>query len=105
MPANVTDEELIRENLLQIIMTPEGPRVMRPDFGVDAYALIFENTGEVLRLGLESAVRQAIAQYEPRVIVVSVDVVEADSEVKVTITYVITSTQETDEVSITIPSA
>ena len=105
MPADVVDAELLRENLIQIVMTPQGTRVMRPSFGVDAYTLIGENTGERLRLSLESAVRQAIAQYEPRVIVTAVDVQEAESEVMCTITYVITSTKETDEVSISVPSA
>jgi hypothetical protein len=105
MPADVTDEQLIRENLIQIITTPTGARIMRPDFGVDAYALIFENTGEVLKLQLESAIRQAIGEYEQRVIVLDVDILEQDSEITITITYVVVSTQETDSVSVSIPSA
>ena len=105
MPADVTDEQLIRENLIQIILCPQGTRIMRPEFGVDAYALVFENTGEVMKIGLESAIRQAVSKYEPRVIVVQVDVEEADSEVIVNIIYVITSTQQTDSVSVGLPSA
>lgn len=104
-PKDATDDELIRQSLIQIVNTPTAARIMRPDFGIDAWALLFENTGEAMVIQLENAIRVAIAQYEPRVIVVDIQIDQDDSEVKATITYVLVSSQETQQISLTLPTA
>jgi len=109
-PEKVSDDELLRQSMIQIIMTPRGERVMRPDFGADAYALIFANTGDVFEQDIKNAVMSAIAQYEPRVIVLDVRVTEEDtktgggqSEVKIDIDYVVLATRESQTISLQVP--
>jgi phage baseplate assembly protein W len=57
----------IEHSLRHILMTTFGERVMRPDFGCEAPDLVFApGSVQYLRL-LESSVRNAIRDFEPRV--------------------------------------
>jgi phage baseplate assembly protein W len=57
----------IEHSLRHILMTAFGERVMRPDFGCEAPDLVFApGSVQYLRL-LESSVRNAIRDFEPRV--------------------------------------
>jgi phage baseplate assembly protein W len=58
-----------------VLATAPGERVMRPDFGCRIWDLLFEPvTANLLGL-MAQAVRDALTQWEPRVIVESVDTV------------------------------
>jgi phage baseplate assembly protein W len=57
----------IEHSLRHILMTTFGERAMRPDFGCEAPELVFApGSVQYLRL-LESSVRNAIRDFEPRV--------------------------------------
>lgn len=59
--------EHIEHSLRHILMTAFGERVMRPDFGCEAPDLVFApGSVQYLRL-LESSVRDAVRDFEPRV--------------------------------------
>lgn len=59
--------EHIEHSLKHILMTTFGERAMRPDFGCEAPDLVFApGSVQYLRL-LESSVRNAIRDFEPRV--------------------------------------
>ncbi len=59
--------EHIEHSLRHILMTAFGERVMRPDFGCEAPDLVFApGSVQYLRL-LESSVRNAVRDFEPRV--------------------------------------
>jgi phage baseplate assembly protein W len=59
----------IEQSLLLLLRTVQSERVMRPDFGTKARDLVFApGSVQHLRL-LESTVRDAIRDFEPRVIV------------------------------------
>tara|TARA_R100000005_G_C4996495_1_gene203318 strand:+ start:1137 stop:1547 length:411 start_codon:yes stop_codon:yes gene_type:complete len=53
----------------QLILTGRGARVMRPDFGTDLRASVFEPLTEDLINALKEQILTTIAKYEPRVIV------------------------------------
>jgi phage baseplate assembly protein W len=58
-----------------VLATAPGERVMRPDFGCRIWDLLFEPvTANLLGL-MAQAVRDALTQWEPRVIVETVDTV------------------------------
>jgi uncharacterized protein len=63
----VEHEDDIAEAIRLIIWTAKGERVMRPDFGCDIHNFVFERTNPTTLRFMESAVREAIMQWEPRV--------------------------------------
>jgi len=72
--AQSSDVDQIKSDLLQLLLTNPGERVMLPTFGVPLRELVFE-PGDV---GLEQLARdmiaKAIAQWEPRVEIKSIEV-------------------------------
>lgn len=104
LPAATTDNDLIKESLIQIIMTQRGERVMHEDFGCDALALVFENNDTALSTRLKADILTAITKWEPRVMVRSVDVVQNENDILITITYVVISTRQLQRLQLTIPT-
>tara|TARA_R100001082_G_C4360062_1_gene158874 strand:- start:1017 stop:1427 length:411 start_codon:yes stop_codon:yes gene_type:complete len=69
----------LRDCVIQLIMTPRGARVFRPDYGTDLRGSVFELMDTSLLNTLKNQISTTIAKYEPRVIVNSL-VVDADVE-------------------------
>lgn len=68
-------EEAIRQSIWMILSTSPGERVMRPDFGCGIHDLVFgvHDAGTVGRVC--TAVRDALADWEPRIDVLDVSAV------------------------------
>jgi uncharacterized protein len=80
-----------------VLATAPSERVMRPEFGCKIWDLLFEpvNANTIGRMA--QAVREALAQWEPRVEVESVDVVpDADDAalVQIAISYRVRATND-----------
>lgn len=103
LPAPSTDDELIRESLLQLVLTMNGERIMRPGVGTNALSFIFENNGVVLSNLLRSEIQGVVAKYEPRVQVTDVVTEQRESTVIVTIVYLILASRTLSTTAITIP--
>ncbi len=100
LPAAVTDEELVAQSIQQIVLTAPGERVMRPDFGSNAYAFVFENNDEILEELIRSEVVGAIGKYEPRATVQNVITERDGSQIIVTIQFVVNLTGRVATVSV-----
>ena len=105
-PDTVTDEELIRQSIIRIILSPQGERVMRPDFGSNVFDMVFDNNDDVFKLAMQRTVRSAIGQYEPRVIVVDVQVDRKvdQGESIVTVGYIIPALGTQAQLAVSVPS-
>lgn len=103
LPAPSTDVELVKDSLLQLVLTMNGERIMRPDVGTNALTFIFENNGVVLGNLLRSEIQGVVAKYEPRVQVSDVVVETRQSEVIVTIIYLVLASRTLSSTAITIP--
>jgi hypothetical protein len=66
------DEKLIKNDLLQLLLTAYGERVMRPTFGSPIRASLFDNMTRSQLDILENGISDVIQEYEPRVVVSSV---------------------------------
>ena len=89
-------EDLDR-SIRMVLLTAPGERLMRPDFGCRIWDLLFEPvTGNLLGL-IAEAVREALAQWEPRIVVEDVKP-EADPAnqalVRIQITYRVRATND-----------
>lgn len=108
-PEVATDDALIKQALIQLVLTGTGERVMRPDYGSSAYSYIFEPNEEILQQRIETELSALILKYEPRVAVTSIEVVRGnqnlDSEastITITINYVVIATRTSGEAEISL---
>ncbi len=89
------DDEKIKQSIHIILSTAKGERVMRPDFGCDIHEFVFESMDRTTCTMIESAVREALVMWEPRIDVESVKVSterQADGILDIALTYRIRST-------------
>lgn len=61
------DEKLLKNDLLQLLLTLPGERVMLPEFGTDLRAIIFDQLDDAMLEMLKVNISTAIMQFEPRV--------------------------------------
>ena len=64
--------ESIRQAIRTILSTAPGERVMRPDFGCGLHELVFRQRDATMAGRAESAVRDALVRWEPRIDVLDV---------------------------------
>ena len=92
LPKSATDDELIRDSLIQLITTRTGERVMRPDYGSNAYAFVFESNNALLSNLIRAEIQGVVAKYEPRVQLIDIQVEQQDASVIVTLQYIVLAT-------------
>jgi phage baseplate assembly protein W len=69
----------IQQALRMILETAPGERLMRPDFGCDLRRFLQQPNSGATRVQIESAVREALGRWEPRITLIDV-VVEPDAQ-------------------------
>lgn len=74
-----TDERLIKNDLLQLLLTSPGERAFRPNFGTELRRSTFEPIDTFTINSLKVSIAQAIKQFEPRVSTSEV-VIERDDD-------------------------
>jgi len=103
-PKSASNSEAIKASVIQIVTTQRGERIMRPDFGCNAFSYVFENNGEDFRTNTEREIRMAITKWESRVRVDSVRITTDDisepGQTLISILYTITSTGEIDSATV-----
>lgn len=70
--AMVSGNDAIERSLTMILSTAPGERVMRPEFGCAIWDLLFDPVNDNTLGLMAQSVRQAIAQWEPRIEVTEV---------------------------------
>lgn len=68
----LTDLDHIRQSVRDILLTPQGSRVMRRHYGSLLSMLTDQPQNEVLRLQIMSACYVALLQWEPRIVLDSI---------------------------------
>lgn len=79
------DDRLIKNDLIQLILTSPGERVMRPGFGTNVRKTLFNGITTGSMTSLRSNILEAIAKYEPRVTVNNLVILSNPEENKITI--------------------
>ena len=102
-PEKVEDADLIRQSIIQILLTGRGERLMRPDFGSGVTGLVFDNNNPTLAASIEAEVFSALGKFEPRVVVRSVTTSSPkENQVIVTVNYVVLATRQQDSVGLSL---
>lgn len=105
IPAPVEDADLVRQSLVQIVMTSRGERVMRPNYGCNAQKYVFEANNDATGQLLRTEIIAAITRWEPRARIDNVLFERKDSTLIVTLVYTVvtTQTQSTLQVPLQMP--
>lgn len=69
----------IKSDVLQLLLTNPGERVLLPDFGTDLRSLIFEPNDDVLAELARERIITAIRTWEPRITVQQIEVLSFPS--------------------------
>jgi phage baseplate assembly protein W len=72
-------DRLIKNDILQLLLTAPGERLMRPTWGTNIKPSLFENIDENVISGLVANIEAALRVYEPRVSL-SADITFDDDE-------------------------
>ena len=79
-PVTKTDADLIKDSVIQILLTRLGERIFVPDFGCRLLELLFEPLTPPFPNIAKEFVRDAIVKWEPRVQILNIQVdVDADN--------------------------
>jgi phage baseplate assembly protein W len=92
-------DDNVRQSIWTILSTSPGERVMRPTFGSGLHDLVFRPNGPGLAGAAVSAVRQALARWEPRIEVLDVLAFTHPSSptvLHIDVSYQITATNSRD---------
>jgi len=93
----LTDGDLIKQDLMNALMTPQGSRVMQPNFGCIAWNMLFESlstsTAETIAENISG-----IVAADPRVNLLSIDVSQSvPNTIIVTLLLQYVSTNQTEQ--------
>lgn len=99
-------EDNIRESIAVILKTEPGERVVLADFGAGLGHFLFEPNTATTHARIEQAVKNALARWEQRISVESVDVAPDATQLDAalaTITYRLVVTGGLERMSVSIP--
>ena len=73
------DQQLIKNDLLQLLLTVPGERVFRPTFGTILRSSIFEQLDSRQISAIRDSISESIKTHEPRVNVVKLNLTATDN--------------------------
>ncbi|EOZ1387843.1 TPA: GPW/gp25 family protein [Enterobacter hormaechei] len=71
---SITDTEHLRQSVRDILLTPQGSRIARREYGSLLSVLIDQPQNPALRLQIMSAVYMALSRWEPRLTLDSITI-------------------------------
>jgi phage baseplate assembly protein W len=99
-----SDDDKLRANIIHILLTNLGERVMRRDYGAGLRRLVQSPNDNALWTIMQHQASKAIAASEPRVLVQGVNVSQSDdgATLVVSVTYLVRRTQAVQALSVPI---
>jgi len=95
----LVDNDLIKQDLLNIFMTPIGSRVMQPLLGCIVWNYQFDNITATEVQAIAANIT-SIVNNDPRVQLVSIDITPTNNNLVVTLVLLYTATNQTEQMII-----
>ena len=95
----LTDNDLIKQDLLNVLMTRRGAMVMQPNYGCIIWEKLFENISPSDVQDISQNIT-SIVNNDPRVSLVSMDINPTGNDITVTLVLRYVSTNETEQMII-----
>lgn len=73
-------EEVAKQNLLMVLLTDPGERIMYPDFGAGLKKLLFENHSVVLSEEIQASIKDQVKLYLPYITIINLDVSDSSED-------------------------
>jgi len=70
----VSEEKDIEESLFILLSTRTGERIMQPEYGCNLNVINFEPINSDFKDNVESIIRYAVLNFEPRISIVNIDI-------------------------------
>lgn len=101
-----TTKDQIKSNLINLILTNKGERIMNPEFGCDLKRVLFEGIDENITELVQNIIAEGIGIFIPEVELDNILVITADTSSKeantisINIKYRLRISQEADQVTL-----
>lgn len=93
----VTNDEAIRQSMKNLVLTNYKERLHQPKKGCGMGGLLFDLSTPLTKLSLEESIISVLNTYEPRIVVLSVDVTDLSERnaYKINVKYVVKTSAKT----------
>ena len=98
--ARITNEDSIINSLKNIILTRKGERPFQPEFGCNISGLLFENFSKFTTDAIETEIRTAVENFEPRIKTIKVNATETQDSHAIELKLFFTTINNPDNISI-----
>lgn len=98
--ARITNEESIINSLKNIILTRKGERPFQPEFGCNISGLLFENFSKFTTDAIETEIRTAVENFEPRIKTIKVNAIESQDNHSIELQLFFTTINNPENISI-----
>ena len=86
--ATTSDDDHVRDLIMQVLFTSPGERVNRPEFGCGLKQLVFAPASEALEAATQQLVQGALIRWlDPVITVEAVEVTAVEASIEVTVVY------------------
>jgi phage baseplate assembly protein W len=101
-----TGEANVRESIRVLLLTAQGERLRRPDYGAGLERFLFEPNTPTTWRAIEEVIRRQLAKWEPRVQVEALQVAADPDDPEAAIaelSFTLVATAQTGRMSLSIP--
>lgn len=95
-------QEKLKENIIHILLTGVGERVLRRDYGGGVRQLRHDPNNEALKAIVQHQIARSIGRWEPRVELQSISVSQEGGTLIADLQYVIRGTRQPESLSVPI---
>ncbi len=95
------NETAVQQAMIDILMTRIGEREFMPSYGSQIYYLMFEPMNQFTKNSLETCIRTALNNWEPRITIQNIEIVPENNTWVVTIHYKVLRIGEIESLNIT----
>ena len=97
-----TTKDQIKSNLVNLLLTDIGERVMNPNFGCNLKRYLFENINDVNAERVKNAVLSSVGYYIPEITVTSIAVTPNTdyNSIDISVNYILNISQTPDEITV-----
>ena len=101
--ATSTYDEVVRGHIIDALMTNQGERVMRPRYGCDIQAALFDPRDELARRDAAGTIQTRLEMFAPRVFVVSIRIELPPGTTRVDVIIVYRASQFGSDIALRVP--
>ena len=98
--ARITNEDSIIKSLKNLIQTRKGERPFFPEFGCNISGLLFENFSQFTTDSIETEIKTAVENFEPRIKTIRVNAVESQDNHSIELQMFFTTINNPENISI-----